>query len=257
MNESKKDQTYWTGWYFAYGLLGLMFIGLVCYGQFDKLCPAPQPSWLSWSEPEEHCFRDWIAALSGWVGFAAAAVGAYFVYHQLEQQRKQTAFMIGDGEPTADLVCPPFDNLSAGFRVVNWNRRHMVIESIKITSPQVDAQPLFLRRLPGYESVGNDEDYRGKFDLKTRVKDDGRFADFPDLRGWEDHSVAPNASVFFLEFASDLDRSVFGDNTKEEMEVTIVMFAPGDRDDDHIVIVTGTRGNIAPRVAGMFSDDDE
>ncbi|WP_112602798.1 hypothetical protein ACK83U_12525 [Rhizobium sp. WW22] len=255
--QSKKDRTYWTGWYFAYTLLGLMFIGAVYYGQFDKLCPAPQPSWLPWPQPEEHCFRDWIAALSGWIGFAAAAVGAYFVYHQLDQQRKQTAFMIGDGEPTVDLVCAPFENLSAGFRVVNWNRRHIVIESIKITSPQIDARPLFLRRLPGHESVGDDEDFREKFNFKTGVKDDWRFVRFPDLRGWEDHSVAPSAAMFFLEFDGSLDPSVFGSDGKEDMEVTIVMFTPGDRDNDYIVVVTGARGNIAPRTPGMFSEDDE
>ncbi|NTG09247.1 hypothetical protein [Rhizobium rhizogenes] len=256
MNQSKKDQTYWTGWYFAYALLGLMFIGAVCYGQFDKLCPAPQPSWLPWSQPEEHCFRDWIAALSGWVGFAAAAVGAYFVFHQLDQQRKQTAFMIGDGEPTVDLVCAPFANLSAGFRIVNWNRRVMVVESIKITSPHIDAKPLFLRRLPGNESL-DDGDFRPKFDLKARMKADWRPAGYPDLPGWVDHSLAPSAAVYFLEFDGDLDPSIFGTEATENMEVTIKMFTPGDPDDDYTVVVTGARGNVAPRVAGMFSEEDE
>lgn len=33
--------------------------------------------------------QDWLAATAGWVGFLAAAVGAYFVYHQLAEQRRQ------------------------------------------------------------------------------------------------------------------------------------------------------------------------
>jgi hypothetical protein len=63
--------------------------------------------------------------------------------------------------------------------------------------------------------------------------------------------------VFFLEFDTDLDPSVFGSDAREHMKVTIDMFTPGDPDHVYTVVVAGARGNIAPRIAGMFSEDDD
>ncbi|WP_117196412.1 hypothetical protein [Rhizobium terrae] len=130
MDQDDKDRGYWLGWWFAYGTLGLLFILAVWNSQFDDLCTASEPAWLPWAQPEEHCFREWISALSGWVGFGAAAIGAYFVYHQLNEQRKQTAFILGDGNPSVEVYTYSMNCRRAVFRIINWNRRTLTLRKI-------------------------------------------------------------------------------------------------------------------------------
>ncbi|MGK8640430.1 hypothetical protein ACRS7F_22865 [Brucella anthropi] len=77
------------------------------------------------------CFRQWIAALSGWLGAFAAAATIFILYIQVKEQRKQTEFALGDSLPTIDAVQHINNDRIAVIRIVNWNRRSMIIEQLE------------------------------------------------------------------------------------------------------------------------------
>lgn len=79
--------------------------------------------------------QEWLAATSGWVGFAAAAVGAYFVLGQLKEQRRQSEFLVGDTDPEFILLRNRKSN-SVALRTVNWNRSGIMIERVTCVEPR-------------------------------------------------------------------------------------------------------------------------
>jgi len=207
MRPSDNDSGYWLGWLFAYALLGTVFAGLVLYGQFDKLCHSPTPAWIPWPQAEEHCFRDWLAALSGWVGFGAAAIGAYFVYHQLSEQRKQTAFILGDGEPTievyrsAKISKSRRTSRSGIVRIVNWNRRSVYICAARVTIPQ--------------GVVELSQMYGAAVTVPTQspssiriIEPDGKIRNRPIIPGWLNRQDTPPYRDFFFIFYGKPNRAV-------------------------------------------------
>ncbi|MGV1900103.1 hypothetical protein ACQZ6V_07420 [Agrobacterium sp. 22-3674b3] len=82
--------------------------------------------------------QEWLSATAGWVGFVAAAIGAYFVFGQLAEQRRQTAFMLGDASPTIELNVAAHEGRRAQFEIVNWNRRRITIKAILFSAEDVE-----------------------------------------------------------------------------------------------------------------------
>lgn len=74
--------------------------------------------------------RDWLEATSGWVGAILTAVTFYFLYRQLREQSKQTKFMLGDGDPTMDSVQHLENADEIVIKIVNWNRRTLLVNNI-------------------------------------------------------------------------------------------------------------------------------
>jgi hypothetical protein len=94
-------------------------------------------SWInSWTlcDSTKCTIQEWLAATSGWVGFAAAAVGAYFVLGQLKEQRRQSEFLVGDTDPEFILLRNRKNN-SIALRTVNWNRSGIMIERVTCVEP--------------------------------------------------------------------------------------------------------------------------
>ncbi len=84
---------------------------------------------------EEHCLRNWIAALSGWVAAAAAFTTIGYLARQAAEARRQTEFIVGDALPTVSLIDTPLGERNGGFynriRITNWNRNPILVTRIE------------------------------------------------------------------------------------------------------------------------------
>lgn len=127
---------------------------------------------------ETECAREWISALSGWAAALGAGLTIFALYDQLAEQRKQTAFTLGDAPPTVDVLEADDEIFSVVVKIVNWNRRTLLVEAITST----DDPPLVLatQRV----RIGTQELYNYDGDLPAYD---------PPIRvdGWVDRSAAP------------------------------------------------------------------
>lgn len=106
------------------------------------------------------CFRDWIFGMSGWAAAAAAAVTISSLVRQADAAQKQTEFMIGDAPPTFDAVQHISQPSSIILRVLNWNRRSMLIKKITVSGiDNVSVTMVFLDK--GYLSEHKIDDSKG------------------------------------------------------------------------------------------------
>lgn len=125
------------------------------------------------------CLREWLASLSGWAAAIAAVVAIGPLIYQLREQRRQTRFLIGDAEPTVDVERKA--PLSIRVRIVNWNRRSLIVH-------------------PGRYSVGGKalsiQSIRRENE-NQRSTDTGHF-NFTIL-GWEDRAARPSFSELMIE----------------------------------------------------------
>lgn len=153
----------------------------------------PDLSSLPVCEQARCTIQDWLAATSGWVGFGAAAIGAYFVYHQLAEQRRQTAFALGDGHPTFEILRRSQTSHSGLFRITNWNRRTLVIASLTITSTAPFVKPIGVRRMACKEP---EEIAAADYIM---FGSDGVNA-MPRFSGWIDRQKSPFTFTFVLLF---------------------------------------------------------
>lgn len=95
------------------------------------------PDFLTWTEwplcEGSGCnLQGWLSATSGWAGFLAAGIALAFTWGQLRQQRKQTDFLLGDAPPTMDVIPDSGDDEQIVVRVVNWNRRMILLKSTSL-----------------------------------------------------------------------------------------------------------------------------
>lgn len=97
---------------------------------------------------EADCFRDWLGALSGWIAAAGAFSAALLTLPHLRQQaaeaKRQADFALGDSLPTFDVYSETFAEVY--LRIVNWNRRTLLINAIEITD--VDFTILAIKLAP-------------------------------------------------------------------------------------------------------------
>ncbi|MGO8093205.1 hypothetical protein [Rhizobium leguminosarum] len=83
-------------------------------------------------EDKGACFREWVSALSGWVGGAAAFITLIAIRHQIKLQQRQIDFQLGDAPPTmhATKTRKNEGGWIVTLTVRNWNRRPMSLEFI-------------------------------------------------------------------------------------------------------------------------------
>ena len=204
-------------------------------------------------KPEDCTLQQWLSSISGWFGGLLAAAGAVIVYWQLREQRRQTEFLIGDGEPSVDVVSTATDELSAFFRVVNWNRRLIVVGSISFL-PDPGVKPIFLHRLAADYDLDRDEG-PDTFTESTRVKADGDLWNPPELPGWEDRSKPPAAAIFVLEFDKGVKSEAFGNDARQIITVSFGTFAPGNHMRRSTISVKAIRGNLFARTQKMHDEN--
>lgn len=167
-------------------------------------------------EPDENdCFRQWVSALSGWVGGLVAFVALWPIYLQLREMKRQTNFTVGDDLPTVEIWT---NNNSAvyRFRVVNWNRRAFLIYEVRwIKAPKFEAE----------QSLRVDRetaDREGVTERVCEVDNRGVLAAWAVVEGWEDRGRPPDAKRFWRLATKDPTTVVFADGTNMAAEVEIV-----------------------------------
>ncbi|MCG6115084.1 MAG: hypothetical protein MEQ84_07780 [Mesorhizobium sp.] len=128
---------------------------------------------------EVECARAWIAALSGWAAALGAGLTIVVLYRQLVEQRKQTAFLLGDARPTVDVLEADEELFALVFRIVNWNRRTILIKEIHSSQNP----PLTLR----VEAVRVDRE-----ELHDSLFEEPIFARPVRIPGWVDRSKSPS-----------------------------------------------------------------
>ncbi|WP_461509798.1 hypothetical protein [Rhizobium leguminosarum] len=79
--------------------------------------------------------QGWLSATSGWAGFAAASVTALFIFGQMKEARNQTRFALGDATPTVQMAENVKDPRILQIRLVNWNRRQLILDRIEVVHP--------------------------------------------------------------------------------------------------------------------------
>jgi hypothetical protein len=92
------------------------------------------------------------------------------------EQRKQTEFTVGDARPELDCAHDLSDKTEIVLRLVNWNRRGLIVERVGLLAPGVNVAVMEAKR--------NQEVLKAK--------------DEPFLRGWEDRNSSPNVIQFKL-----------------------------------------------------------
>ncbi|MBP1862164.1 hypothetical protein [Rhizobium herbae] len=120
----------------------------------------------------EERVRNWLGALSGWVAAIVAGATMLPLYRQLRHVRRQTDFQLGDALPTIDVTPDLDDSRIMVVRVVNWNRRGMLVH--RIASNLTTNVGLHETKLDG------------------EVVALGQFRWPMPLRGWEDRSKSPH-----------------------------------------------------------------
>lgn len=129
--------------------------------------------------------REWISALSGWAAAVAAFATIRILVSQLNAQRQQTDFQLGDAAPSIDAVQHINRNRKVQIRITNWNRRPMIIRSIEA---DVDGLIFYVVRA-GIENLEN-------------VQKNGNVITFQPallVPGWVDRSKAPHIEKIDLE----------------------------------------------------------
>lgn len=84
----------------------------------------------------DNCFREWFAALSGWVALGAAYVSLSTLREQVSDQRRQTDYIIGNMPPemTAETRIREDDQVyyqTVRITIKNRNRRPVRVFSVK------------------------------------------------------------------------------------------------------------------------------
>lgn len=195
-------------------------------------------------KPEDCTLQEWMSATSGWAGFLAAAMGAYYIYHQLAEQRKQTAFLLGDGEPTIELVRASGRSTSGLIRVVNWNRRSLVIDSIKIESGHALPAAAFFLLQPKEEETDVD---------RVEIQPCGSIPDRPRVEGWRNRQEGPDEIEFCLEFNAPLAAELHARTKVIPIAIKLSVFHP---EVGHVIrselVVETVLGGLYPKPTASF-----
>ncbi|MDO3442222.1 hypothetical protein [Agrobacterium sp. V1] len=145
---------------------------------------------------EDCTAQEWLSATAGWIGFAAAAVGAYIVFGQLEEQKKQTAFMLGDAPPSIELFRTATKTRVAQFDVTNWNRRRISIAGVKIFCAGYDIPQ------PSHVTFKHPEIERKRV-VKFTIDEKHRIQYTTLLGGWLDRGSPPPFIRYNLHFDNE------------------------------------------------------
>jgi hypothetical protein len=171
-------------------------------------------SWQGWDLCGSDCnVRDWLEATSGWIGASIAAVAAVPLVLQLRAQQIQTAFAVGDASPTMDAIEHLNDSSELVVRIVNWNRRAIVIRFLDVENVDTIIMP-----------------NRLTIDGKVRPIDvvDVGVKPFA-IKGWENRSAAPShAEIRIVALKIDGEYSSFQTNWRDIPKITATIQILGD-----------------------------
>lgn len=129
------------------------------------------------------CVREWLTATGGWVATVFAACTIYYLYQQVSEQKsqvaeqkKQTQFQLGDADPTLDVIVHQEDDRQLVVRIVNWNRRALIVNKLILTGGEgwAFAWDIFVNSRPN-DAYGQSLDF-----MPPLVLD-----------GWEDRQARP------------------------------------------------------------------
>ncbi|QIO64759.1 hypothetical protein [Rhizobium leguminosarum] len=84
------------------------------------------------AEDRGSCFREWVAATSGWFGGGLAFVTLLAIRRQIQLQQRQIDYQLGDSKPTmyAVLTADDNDQPMVKFTIENHNRRPLMLWDI-------------------------------------------------------------------------------------------------------------------------------
>ncbi len=189
----------------------LSFLVLACVVLLALFINGPSDSFQDYICEANKCtLQDWLSATAGWIGFVAAAAAAYLVFGQLSEQRKQTAFMLGDAPPTIELYRTSLDERRAMFEITNWNRRRIEILGLKILSSPFD--------LPKPEKINMTHSESHEGDLNLKCDGDGEWEYALSLGGWLNRSTGPHFVRLEIVLDGDGEKGFFDSFTKEQLQ---------------------------------------
>lgn len=176
------NQRDWQGW--AALFAGLLISGavavLVVLGAWLK------PSFVCSGSNEDTvtCAREWLGVMADWGALLGSVAAAYFVYktiakmnEQIVEAKRQTAFTIGDQQPSLELMAN--GALDAGnFEIVNWNRRPFYIVSLNWTC---DLPVLFMQEVELQTATRQ----------LVQLREDGMVLGRFVIPGWKDRNSPP------------------------------------------------------------------
>jgi len=169
-----------TGWKSRLLVLGwCAFLGAFTFVAATDFALIRNAQWCGGAD--QHCFREWVSALSGWAATIAAAFTIFFLYRQNAEQKKQSDFALGNADPTMDVTGDLEDPETIVVRIVNWNRRGVILHGISFSGTKANST-FRIQELKIDESLW---DFEEKYGL-------------PYLRGWEDRQSPPHAAQYKL-----------------------------------------------------------
>ncbi|MBX8812750.1 hypothetical protein HBA91_08935 [Ochrobactrum sp. MR34] len=113
----------------AAGIVGAFITHILIqfFGEYIEACKA--------NEPNTHCTREWVSALSGWIAAIGAIFAALITLPHLRQQaaeaKRQADFVLGDAYPTLTVAISKTMDNRITLRIVNWNKHPIFIRSIR------------------------------------------------------------------------------------------------------------------------------
>lgn len=205
------------------------------------------PDVTSWKlcEPARCTVQDWLAATAGWIGFVAAAIGAGLVFGQLFEQKKQTAFLLGDGSPTLEIVRGSGKTTSGEFKIVNWNRRTLVIRRIEIECEHEFGTIHKFMRLT-FDADGNKE--RSPIELTKN----GSLRPSQKLDGWLDRQSAPPSLKFGISLEG-FDSKKFKKRGDILLTISLYTFTTNDQSKPIILTVSSSMLQVFPSHTSKFA----
>lgn len=162
---------------------------------------------------DEQWWQGWIGALSGWAAAFAATITIFFLYKQNEEQKRQTGFMLGDAKPSIDAIRHIKRDLFVIVRIVNWNRRPIIVQSIRIIP---NSEGLFIEAT----KIWDRDDPKGG--LTNRSLKGHLIQPAVAMHGWKDRSMAP--CELRLDIADTIGGSTYRrdwNNLQVEVDVAI------------------------------------
>lgn len=178
--------------------------GLIAFIVLMRFLPDLSRAWPQLCTGDGCTVQGWMAASSGW--FAVIIGGATMAYlgRQIYEQKKQTDFLIGDVLPTVDSIQHLEDPDEIVLRLVNWNRRSIMIIDADIV---VEGIVTYLMGL--------------------KMDDENSSERIPPffVAGWEDKSKAPHNVRITLSAVRKIDSQIvtnWPDGTTAFLDIEIV-----------------------------------
>lgn len=175
---------------------------------WDSFCPRVEVNETSL------CVRNWMGAASGYFATAAAAATILFLHRQHLEQKKQTDFLLGDAPPTIDAIQHQNNPYKTVIRIVNWNRRPIVVQGLTVPSPQFDTR---IQDMKLFDRERKGAGFRGRHLLNGNI--DPPVA----MHGWKNRSIGPCELRIDIE-ATDKKTGELADdwsNTTVSLEVIV------------------------------------